>query len=583
MRKSLPSNARDEAAAKRSALEAMQAGSLSANTLKPLWPAPYNEATYEARKRWVFEIAWTWHEQERVAMRFPPLEYLEFFIWHWHHTRAAGLPLVLHKSRRIILSWCARALELHDMGLSPGSQMLADSTFTKSSEHIWRYYFMYERIREQNPGWKLIEGTPYGSLPAKQLEKFVLPNGAIFDSINSDSGSIQGSGVSGVTLEELSGYRYMESMWSQANFVTQSEKKSGHVVALANTAYKKAWNDMIEEDEADTRAPDPGEKASPLHCKVYNNKRGIRILQIHYLADPAKRDPAWIERESKKHSRSEWYREMELGTEVASGEVVYPEFQPDWHGHKAVAAALAKRRNQDISPQSLFIGGTDAGNTMHPASVLVEITPRGQLIAIAEVPPPMGVKGMAIIQFAPLMLKTYQKAIPTRYTEIEYPCDMTCNHRMGVESAAMVARKVSGIDFKPMTNNPEARHGAVVWALTDTLPGDEEDDPIPRFLIDREKCPYLFAALCYGYCYEVARESEQMTPRPCKNRYADIADALQYALMRCQKIVKNYEAMAFGSGANITIWQTLNNPQGLQAQSPPQCRQIRDYRRRQMR
>jgi hypothetical protein len=326
------------------------------------------------------------------------------------------------------------------------------------------------------------------------------------------------------------------------------------------------------------RKPDVAETEPPFGCNVYRTDGDVRVITIHYTADPDKKDPAWRMKNMGSMSPAEWNREMELDEETIAGEVVYPEFVPTKHGHPHIADVMKRRRPQDINASTLWIAGVDAGNTQHPAAVLLEITPTGQIIAIAEVPPPMGASGYTMAQFAPLMQRTWQKKIPSRFTEIDYWADMTVNHHMGGESVAVIAKRLAGIVFHAMSNAPEARHAAVIWALTDTLPGDDE---APRFLVDKEACPFLYEALSGGYCYALPGRSDDTNAqaKPVKNRYADIADALQYGLMRCQQIIRTYEARMFVGGATMdSIWQSIKDPQ-MQQTTPPKRR---DYRRRRM-
>src|SRR6185295_19136319 len=58
-----------------------------------------------------------------------------------------------------------------------------------------------------------------------------------------------------------------------------------------------------------------------------NERKGFTILRLHYTADPAKRDPSWMEKRRKEYpSDAQWRREMEIDRSAKAGQAYYPAF-----------------------------------------------------------------------------------------------------------------------------------------------------------------------------------------------------------------------------------------------------------------
>lgn len=214
--------------------------------IESLWPAPYNEPTYGSRIAFLEDLCFTWNEADSETQQLPTKDYIRWYVWHWHDCKMRGQPLITEKSRRLILSWVSRCLELHDGGLRPGNYFVAMSDYKDSAEMLWRIWFLYEEIRARNPTWQLPDCTPYGSLLSKKLDSLVLPNGTIFNQMNSEGESVRGSGTTAICCEELSSYPKAAEFWAQANIITQGSAKSvgGFCYALCNASPKEEWQEI---------------------------------------------------------------------------------------------------------------------------------------------------------------------------------------------------------------------------------------------------------------------------------------------------------------------------------------------------
>jgi hypothetical protein len=211
-----------------------------------LWPAPYDQPTYESRIAFLYDKVWTFEETSGQPMALARKNYIEWFTWHWGNTKDLGEPLVVEKSRRMVISNICRALELHGVGIRTGNVVIADQVFSRARYHCWRTWFSYDQLVSRNPDWKLSDALPYGSLADQRLDSLVLPNGSIIRSVNQDPESFRGTGVAEAVLEEGSVYDRLAKTWAQANSVTQGPpgKIGGHSVIIANASPNQDWSEI---------------------------------------------------------------------------------------------------------------------------------------------------------------------------------------------------------------------------------------------------------------------------------------------------------------------------------------------------
>jgi hypothetical protein len=106
--------------------------------IKSLWPAPYNNHSYEARLAFIYDKVYTWHEQNGAPEPILPRAYIDWYVWHWADTRAKGLPMQVEKCRRMIVSWITRGLEVHDLGVTKGGLLLAGQKYDDAEAFVWR-------------------------------------------------------------------------------------------------------------------------------------------------------------------------------------------------------------------------------------------------------------------------------------------------------------------------------------------------------------------------------------------------------------------------------------------------------------
>lgn len=253
---------------------------------------------------------------------------------------------------------------------------------------------------------------------------------------------------------------------------------------------------------------------------------GATYLRIHYSADPAK-DKAWAAEERLQSPVKEWLREMEMDENVFDGEAVYPEYVDERHcclGMKPIP----------IIHDSIYVGGWDCGQTLHPAFVLFQITPKPfQIHALLEVIPP---SPEPMEKFAPRVAAAIAKRLPGHWDTVRHFGDATVATRDGSTGATAqgIARK-HGVTIKPSSNEWQGRYSAVTWMLSDSI-----DEKTPRFLVDGSHCPTLRDGFRGAYRYEESSQSDgtgggRILARPLKNLYSHVHDALQYGAQEIRK------------------------------------------------
>jgi len=206
-----------------------------------LWPKEWSDTPEGA---WEFVKAqWTWNEAEKEVQPMPNLDYLKRYTYEWFEGYKSGRCLITEKCRRMVISWCARALELHQMGLGRCDQILCGEDLLQAAKHVYRLKYLYEGLQSRQPQLKLPACSDLKFEGESTLKQFSLPNGSTCMYANGQAGKLQGSGVSIITLEEFGTYRYAASMLGQAQIITQGSAKAvgGFVNVITNASIHPEW------------------------------------------------------------------------------------------------------------------------------------------------------------------------------------------------------------------------------------------------------------------------------------------------------------------------------------------------------
>jgi hypothetical protein len=229
----------------KSALEAFRRKAQESKANRPLWPDAYAEDTPQAA--WDFVKAqWTWNEAEGEEQPFPESDYLEEYAHEWHRCFKTGRMLVTEKCRRMVVSWLARSLELHQMGLGRCDQILVGEDLESAAKHVWRLKFLYEGMRKRNPKWDLPAHVELKYEGDRKLKSFGLANGSVCNYANGQATGLQGDGTRIITMEEFGIYRYAASILAQAKIITQGSAghQGGFVNLITNASPSEEWQNV---------------------------------------------------------------------------------------------------------------------------------------------------------------------------------------------------------------------------------------------------------------------------------------------------------------------------------------------------
>lgn len=242
-----------------------------------------------------------------------------------------------------------------------------------------------------------------------------------------------------------------------------------------------------------------------------NDKNKFLVFQLHYSADPRKKDPAYREAIKSAMPVRQYQQEYELQWDSFAGAPVYADFQRARHG-------CQERLYPEIGLP--LLRGWDFGLT--PAMVIAQLV-EGQLRVLYEyVELNMGAE-----RFVPLALQKCATIYP-RWGDPKrdwIDCiDPSGNFRKDTDMGCCgdVLRRNDLAPFPgPVAFEP--RKGAVEYFLT------RQTKQGPGFMIDLANCPVLVRGFEGGYRYdEKAFDVEPSKIRPIKDEHSHPHDALQY-------------------------------------------------------
>lgn len=260
----------------------------------------------------------------------------------------------------------------------------------------------------------------------------------------------------------------------------------------------------------------PGLKSSPWYDFLVLNKPE----KVHYTQQPSGLSPeaTWRnllvdgyyeglaegknERWVKMHVHGEW-------GDSADGKAVYESsFDPNFH--------IAAEPLTPIKSGCLIVGLDFA---RHPAAVIGQVGPRGNLMIFAEVEHEnMGIEKFVETQLRPVLMQERFLGVP-----IAVVGDPSGNKKgeIGEESVFTALRRMGFTAVPASTNYIEPRIRAVEkWLLS-------HQGGKPSFLVDPE-CNLLIQGFLDKYMFKAKKDGE-MEEKPDKKRpWADLHDALQY-------------------------------------------------------
>ena len=216
---------------------------------------------YDSPKDWrcayafLLDCCWTWDDETQLVSRIPDMPHIKLAAQVWHESVQDGAPLVIEKSRRLLMSWVMRGLRLWQMGQNTCTGVLCGLNYAKAANHVWRFEHLYKELRSRKPEMGLAPCTALGGRGERQRDTVSLPNQSVVSTLNQESESFVGEGYTFVDIEEFSRYARPASFYSQARLVTggRADVVGGQVTVITNADPNLEWRRIKRVTEWDWR------------------------------------------------------------------------------------------------------------------------------------------------------------------------------------------------------------------------------------------------------------------------------------------------------------------------------------------
>jgi hypothetical protein len=203
-----------------------------------------------------------------------------------------------------------------------------------------------------------------------------------------------------------------------------------------------------------------------------------------------------------------------------NGMPVYEDYDDDLH-----------RSQVDIPPVAGVPIDLGFDQGLHPACIITQTMPNGQLRVLEEVVP----ERMGRDRFAEMLMTVLEERYtecPFRYTEADPNAFHGADKEGGEQSWADSIGMALGKPLAPAaTNEIGVRLSAVEQALMGVVPGVPNQRML---LINGPRCPVLIAGFQSKYRWQTDRQGNLINNQkvPVKDRFSNPHDALQYVLLK---------------------------------------------------
>jgi len=435
--------------------------------------------------------------------KFPSeLEYLKLFFKVWQRERLLAVP----KSRRMFLSWATIILYLHDTMFNIGRQIAVVSKKEEDADDLLeRMVFILENIPkdiippELIPKWK----KTYCCLEFPEIDSRILafPCGA--DQLRSYA-------ASGILGDESAFWPEAEKMYASTYPIIETTGRMTMISSAAPGFFKKLVHDELNDRqdiiEADTR------KKFPMQgVEIWRNPGNkFCVFQIHYTANPAKRDPKYKDNAKSGMPLSKFNQEYEISWETFAGKPVFRDWNKMIHGSKV------KLRPHIGSP---ILIGVDFGLT--PSAALAQMQ-GNQLVIFDE----LVTENMGAERFTELLKKHIAVKYPSwndTKNSIVMWIDPAGFQRSQSDETTCAQKLMKYFKPQPGPITFEERVNAVEKFLCGLSHG------VPDLTVDLGSCKVLSGGFDGGYHYKEEHfNAEPEKVMPVKNEYSHVQDGLQY-------------------------------------------------------
>lgn len=226
----------------------------------------------------------------------------------------------------------------------------------------------------------------------------------------------------------------------------------------------------------------------------------------------------------RKQGRKYYERFIEMNSPSWCERYVHARFGPDPSGTAVFGSTFKHNFHvvEDLEPVAAFplIVGQDFGRD--PCSIICQLDHKGRLLILEEVyAEDIGLELHVERNLRPALAK--ERYMGKSIAIIGDPAGIAKGN-VFEENNFDALKRMGFAAFPAPTNDIDRRIRSVEAFLTRQVDGG------PAFLIDGKRCPELVRALNGGYRFGFTR-SGQRKPKPDKDEYSHIADALQYACL----------------------------------------------------
>lgn len=254
-----------------------------------------------------------------------------------------------------------------------------------------------------------------------------------------------------------------------------------------------------------------------------NAKNGFTVIDLEYIADPDKRSEEWKRVNQAGVPKAEWNREYGSSWNVYDGKPVYGDYDEDVH--LVCGTIVVPRKCKLISG---WDGGPNDINLAWCLGVVFPDVPAVTWIDEYQVDDGDSTSFVEIVSSRLRMewLKLGGFSI--------HACDQSIFTKSGVADGRSLAdtMKRFGLFPIPAEISYAKRRQSVEDLLTKAMKW-EAGKMVPRWRI-HERCVLLRNAMKGGYCYPKGLGGINLAfkPRPIKNVFSHIANAMEYACSR---------------------------------------------------
>jgi len=430
------------------------------------------------------------------------LKYLELYTRVWQRSSKIVVP----KSRRMFMSWVNIALHLWDtMFHEARLNAIVSKKEDDANELIDRAFLIYQNI-------------PENVIPREVLPKAVKTfNNLQFPEIKSAlQGFPQGADqlrqytFSSIFADEMAFWEHAQKMYASSYPTLEGGGRFTGVSSPGPGFFKRLVFDQLDTGDDDVIIP-PNRHYPMKGVEVWENpKNKFTVFQLHYSANPAKRDAGYRENIKSSMPIRQYNQEYELIWDSFEGKPVYADWNEQIHCGDNLGPELGLP----------LLRGWDFGLT--PACVIGQLQ-GNQLVILKEY---IGNRGIDI----------FSRQVLERCA-IDFPGwqDQGKDWMNFVDPAGFKRSETDESKCVQIMYQNGVRKiypGAMFWeprlaAVNKYLTSMTSDGP--SFQIDRNNCPVLVRGFNGGYRYADRRENiESDRERPLKDEHSHPHDALQY-------------------------------------------------------